>query len=106
MATWRFGLVGKEADTMDYFNIKQMNDDELRTLAAAINSEIQERKVERREELIANACNAMNQLAKEFPLVELRMSFQCPECTLDEDFDVMEYFCHGKQMVPGDFTVY
>ncbi|MBO7211011.1 MAG: hypothetical protein J6V44_08365 [Methanobrevibacter sp.] len=48
----------------------------------------------------------MNLLHKEFPMVELRIGHQCPECALDDDFDAMEYFCGGKSMGIEDFYVW
>ena len=49
---------------------------------------------------------AMNLLHKEFPTVELRAGYQCPECSIDDDIDVMDYFCGGKMMSPNDFDAW
>ena len=48
----------------------------------------------------------MNTLHKEFPMVELRMGYQCSECDVDDNVDMMEYFCGGKKMNPKDFYVW
>jgi hypothetical protein len=87
-------------------DIERMSSDELNALVSECKIELEKRSNARRDELIQAVCDAMNTLHKEFPMVELRMDFQCPECALDDDFDVMEYFCGGNQMTSKDFYIY
>lgn len=84
-------------------DIERMSTNEIAALVAECKIELEKRSNLRKEELIQAVCDAMNALHQEFPFVELRMNTQCPECTLDEDYDVMEYFCNGKQMTRHDF---
>lgn len=83
-----------------------LTEDELKYLIANAERELKKRKDTRRNELIQTVCDAMNKLHKEFPAVELRVGYQCPECALDEDVDVIRYFCNDNQMNPKDFYIY
>ena len=87
-------------------DIERMSTNEINAFVSECKIELEKRSSARRDELIQAVCDAMNTLHKEFPMVELRMDFQCPECALDDDFDVMEYFCGSKQMTPKDFYIW
>ena len=86
--------------------IEVLSSDALKELKEKIENELKSRENVRRNELIKNVCDAMNTLHKEFPMVELRMGYQCPECTLDDSFDAMEYFCGGKSIGIEDFYIW
>lgn len=91
---------------LSQFEIKKATYGDLRAMISICEQELKMRDATRRDELVQAVCDAMNTLHKEFPTVELRMNFQCPECALDDDFDVMEYFCGDKQMNRKDFYIY
>ena len=86
------------------FDLSEMSFEELQELHAATGRAMDERKNRRCQELIQNVCDAMNALASEFPLVELRVNYHCSEC----DIDVMDYFCKsGCQLItPNHFNYY
>ena len=86
--------------------LSQFTEVELKDLMDCAERELNVRKAARRDELIQAVCDTMNLLHKEFPSVELRMGYQCPECAMDDDVDMMEYFCGGKKMNPKDFYVW
>lgn len=86
--------------------LSKLTEAELKGLMDCAERELKTRKVARRDELIQAVCDTMNLLHKEFPTVELRMGYQCPECAMDDDVDMMVYFCGGKQMNPKDFYVW
>jgi hypothetical protein len=86
-------------------DIERMSSNELNALISECKTELEKRFSARRDELIQAVCNAMNTLHEEFPMVELRMVYQCPECALDDDFDVIEYFCGGKSMSIENFYI-
>lgn len=88
------------------FEIKGASSGDLKAMISMCEQELKIRDAARRDELVQAVCDAMNTLHKEFPMVELRMDFQCPECAMDDDFDVMEYFCGGKQMTSKDFYIW
>lgn len=88
------------------FEIKSASAGDLKAMISICEQELKIRNAARRDELIQAVCDAMNLLHKEFPSVELRMGYQCPECTMDDDADMMEYFCGGKQMTPNDFYIW
>ena len=90
------------------FDLSKMSFEELQQLHAATGMAMDERRDRRCQELIQNVCDAMNALASEFPAVELRVNYQCPECTMDDDLDVLDYFCEmGHQLItPDHFTRY
>ena len=87
-------------------DIERMSTNEINALVSECKTELEKRSSARRNELIQAVCDTMNLLHKEFPMVELRIGHQCPECTLDDDFDAMEYFCGGKSMGIEDFYVW
>lgn len=88
------------------FEVKGACEGDLKAMISMCEQELKIRKTARRDKLIQLVCDAMNTLHKEFPAVELRMAYQCPECAMDDDVDMMEYFCGGKQMTPKDFYIY
>ena len=90
------------------FDLSKMSFEELQQLHAAVGMAMDERRDRRRQELIQKVCDAMNALASEFPTTELRVRYQCLECAMDDDIDVMEYFCEsGHQMItPAHFDRY
>lgn len=90
------------------FDLSKMSFEELQELHAATGRAMDERKSRRCQELIQNVCDAMNALASEFPNVELCVNYHCLECGLDEDIDVMDYFCaSGHQLItPNHFEHY
>ena len=73
-------------------NIKHMNDEDLEELFNRLTAEKEQRKKNRRHELIEAVCEAMNALHKEFPYVELCVPFYCSECECEDKFDVLEHF--------------
>ena len=86
--------------------VKNISAEERKAIISMCERELEIRKAARRDELILAVCNAMNLLHKEFPTVELRVGYQCPECAIDDDIDVMDYFCGGKMMSPNDFDAW
>ena len=86
--------------------VKNISAEELKAIISMCERELEVRKAARRDELILAVCNAMNLLHKEFPTVELRAGYQCPECAIDDDIDIMDYFCGGKMMSPNDFDAW
>lgn len=90
------------------FDLSKMSFEELQELHAATGRAMDERKSRRCQELIQNVCDAMNALASEFPLVELRVNYHCSECDIDDDIDVMDYFCESgrQQITPNHFQYY
>lgn len=84
----------------------QLTEAELKGIVECAERELKAREAARRDELIQAVCDTMNLLHKEFPTVELRMGYQGPECAMDDDVDIMTYFCGGKQMNPKDFYVW
>ena len=68
-------------------DIERMSTNEINALVSECKTELEKRSSARRNELIQAVCDTMNLLHKEFPMVELRMGHQCPECALDDDFD-------------------
>ena len=87
------------------FEVKDASIGDLKAIISMCRQELEIRNAARRDELIQAVCDTMNLLHKEFPSVELRMGYQCPECALDDDVDMMYYFCDGKQMTPSDFYI-
>ena len=88
------------------FEVKSAPVGDLKAMISMCEQELKIRDAARSDELIQAVCDAMNLLHKEFPTVELRMGCQCPECAMDDDVDMMEYFCGGKQMNSKDFYVW
>lgn len=88
------------------FEVKSASAGDLRAMISMCEQELKIRNAARRDELIQAVCDAMNTLHNEFPAVELRMDFQCPECALDDDVDMIEYFCGGKKMNAKDFYIW
>ena len=86
--------------------LSKLTEAELKDLMDCAERELKTRKVARRDELIQAVCDTMNLLHKEFPTVELRAGYQCPECAIDDDIDIMDYFCGGKMMSPNDFDAW
>lgn len=86
--------------------LSKLTEAELKDIMECAERELNARKAARRDELIQAVCDTMNLLHKEFPSVELRMGYQCPECAMDDDVDMMEYFCGGKKMNPKDFYIW
>lgn len=67
--------------------------------------ELQRRKDARRDYLIENACNAINLLIKEFPLVELNIFYNCEQCGEENFINVLDYFCSNNgQLTEKDFS--
>ena len=88
------------------FEIKSASAGDLKAMISICEQELKIRNAARRDELIQAVCDAMNQLHKEFPTIELRMGYQCSECSMDDEVDMMEYFCGGKKMNPKDFYIW
>lgn len=87
-------------------DIERMSSNELNALISECENELEKRSNVRRNELIQAVCDAMNTLHKEFPMVELRVGYQCPECAMDDDVNAMEYFCGGRFMKIEDFCIW
>ena len=88
------------------FEVKNASAGDLKAMISMCEQELKIRNAARRDELIQAVCDAMNSLHKEFPTVELRMGYQCSECSMGDDVDMMEYFCGGKKMNAKDFYIY
>lgn len=88
------------------FEVKSASAGDLKAMISICEQELKIRNAARRDELIQAVCDAMNALHKEFPAVELRMAYQCSECSMDDDVDMLEYFCGGKKMSANDFYIY
>lgn len=88
------------------FEVKGASCGDLKAMISMCQQELKIRDAARRDELIQAVCDAMSTLHKEFPMVELRIGYQCPECAMDDDIDMMEYFCHDRDMSPRDFYVW
>ena len=88
------------------FEVKSASVGDLRAMISMCEQELKIRDAARRDELIQTICDAMNTLHKEFPAVELLMGYQCSECDVNDEVDVMKYFCGGEKMRPNDFYVW
>lgn len=91
---------------MDFAAIKNISTADLQNLIAECNKVLEERKNQRRDELIKTICDAMNELYKEFPSTELNIERRCPDCGDEEDFDVLYSLCSGRTVKPSDFSVW
>ena len=73
--------------------------EELKNFIALAEKELADRKNEKFDELVKNACDALNALTKEFPSVrcEINTAVECDYCNTDFDcwFDIFNY---------GEFT--
>ena len=85
--------------------VKNISAEELKAIVSMCERELEIRNAARRDELIQKVCDAMNLLHKEFPTVELRVGYECPECLIADDIDMMDYFCGAKKMSPKDFYI-
>ena len=85
-------------------DLSKMTYDELEALHSATFLAMQEIKDERRDELIQQVCDAMNDLHAEFPYVELPVSYRCVECGYDDDVNALYVFCHDRKLKPEDFV--
>ena len=83
-------------------DIERMSDNEINALISACQIEAKKRSNARRAELIQAVCDAMNALHKEFPMVELPVGFHCSECGVEDDVDVIDYFCGGGHLMASD----
>ena len=88
---------------MEFFTLQTMSNDELNELSAAINKELETRRSMRWDTLVKNVCDAMNALHDEFPYSELNISYQCSECGVEDEIDVLYALCSGRKMKPEDF---
>lgn len=74
-------------------------DTELKNFIDMAQKELANRKNKRFDELVKNACDALNALVKEFPTVrcEINAAVECDYCNTDYDywFDIFNY---------GEFT--
>ena len=91
---------------MERFDIKTMSNDELKFLSETVAAELESRRSARRDELIKTVCDAMNTLYREFPGIELNVSYSCPECGIEDEVDAMYVLCSGREMKPGDFGIW
>ena len=86
------------------FNLNKMSFEELQNLYTAVGMAMDERRDNRRQELIQNVCDAMNALASEFPNVELPVAYHCAGCSYEDEEDVLYVLCQGRQLTPDDFV--
>lgn len=86
--------------------IKAMPTLDIQNLIAECNKVLEERRSQRRDDLIKTICDAMNELYKEFPSTELNIEKRCSECGEEDDFDVIYQLCSGRSMKPSDFSVW
>lgn len=91
---------------MERFDIKTMSNDELKFLSETVAAELESRRSARRDELIKTVCDAMNTLYREFPGIELNVSYSCPECGIEDEVDAMYVLCSGREMTPKDFGIW
>lgn len=88
------------------FEVKNASAGDLRAMISMCEQELKIRNAARRDELIQTICDAMNTLHKEFPTVELLLGYQCSECDVNDEVDVIKYFCGSEQMRPNDFCTW
>ena len=86
--------------------LQNMSLEELKSLSEAVAAELEARRSARRDELIKTVCDAMNTLYREFPGIELNVSYSCPECGIEDEVDAMYVLCSGREMKPGDFGIW
>lgn len=82
-------------------------DEELRNFIVMAEKELADRKNEKFDELVKNACDALNALVKEFPNVqcEINATVECDYC--DTDFDHwIDIFDHINNFEPKMFVNY
>ena len=82
-------------------------DTELKNFIAMAQKELSDRKDKRFDELVKNACDALNALVKEFPNVqcEIETSVECEYC--DTDFHhYVDIFNHINDFKPKMFVNY
>ena len=91
---------------MERFDIKTMSNDELKFLSETVAAELESRRSARRDELIKTVCDAMNTLYREFPGIELNVSYSCPECGIEDEVDAMYVLCSVREMTPKDFGIW
>ena len=72
-----------------------------------VEKELANRKDQRFDDLVKNACDALNALVKEFPNVKLEIetSVECEYCNTDFHHWV-DIFDHGNNFVPKMFAKY
>jgi hypothetical protein len=82
-------------------------DTELKNFIDMAQKELANRKNKRFEELVKNACDALNALVKEFPTVkcEINMAVECEYCNTDYDY-WFDIFDHGDNFRPEMFVNY
>lgn len=89
------------------FDLSKLSMVELNAIRNDVDKEISSRNDARRLELVKAACDALNALHAEFPLTELRVEFECPECCVNDDIDVIDRFCGGgRKIEPDDFSIW
>ena len=79
---------------------------ELKNFIDMAQKELANRKDKRFDELVKNACDALNTLLKEFPSVrcELNAAVECEYCNTDYDY-WFDIFDHGE-FTPNMFVNY
>ena len=94
-------------DNVHFINqdLKSMSAESLNLLKENIEKELQARNNQRRDELIQQVCDAMNELYHKFPGTELNVNWEC-DCGYNDSCDVFYYFCSGRKMTKDDFTCY
>lgn len=90
---------------LSHFDVKDAPIGDLKAMISMCEQELKTRENARRDELIKTICDSMNQLHKEYPLVRLTAYYRCSECETDDDMDIIDYFCNGKQMSIKDFCL-
>ena len=75
---------------MNGISLKDMSFDELTTLEAAIRAEKDIRESVRFEELVTNACDALNAIKAEYPLAKMCVKMPYPEYEITDDFDLFD----------------
>ena len=86
--------------------LSQFTEAELKDLMDCAERELKTRKAARRDELIQAVCDAMNNLYREFPDIELKVPYSCSECGIEDKVDAMYVLCSGREMKPGDFGIW
>lgn len=86
-------------------DFKHMSTEQLKAIIEGANAEVKRRKDARCDKLIQRVCDAMNELHKEFPYVQLTLDHDCPECGSNICGDVISYFCGMRPMDIHDFYI-
>lgn len=86
------------------YDVKNLTTPEIEQMTKKLSNELKRRKEQEKILLIHNICTAMNELHAKYPEVTLSVEYRCPECGIDDGFDVIDYFCSLNNMSEKDFN--